>query len=147
MTLQQWRDNGWIAEVDRSRVEVANLLGIAQREIADGSLEGMSADGVFDHAYGAVRTLCQVALHACGYSVPKGTDQHLRTIESLKFTLGGEWVEAADHYDRCRRMRHQSLYDRSGVVRAKDAFDLLASAKALADTVRQWLSKNHPDLV
>lgn len=147
MTLQQWRDNGWLAEVEPSKMEVANLLGIARREIADASLQGMSADGVFDHAYSAVRTLCQAALHASGFSVPKDSRQHERVIESLKFTLAGKWTQEADYYDQCRRTRHQSLYDRSGVAQPKDALDLLHSAKRLLEAVNQWLADNHSDLM
>ena len=147
MTLQQWLDNSWIREAERSRQETRSLLGIAEREIADASLEGISGDGRFNHAYNAVRTLCQVALLACGFSVPKGGRQHERVIESLKFTLGQEWSEEADYFDLCRRMRHKSSYEGTGIAQSKDADDLLAAARKLYQAIEVWLATKHPDLV
>lgn len=147
MTLQQWLDNGWVISAVPSRLELANLLSIAEREIADASLQGMSADGAFDHAYSAVRTLCQAALHATGYSIQRGVREHERVIESLKFTLDDEWTQEADYYDHCRRKRHQTMYERSGVTQAKDAAELVASAKRLLGAVRQWLSDKHPEML
>jgi hypothetical protein len=147
MSLQQWQDNGWIWPAEPSRQEIAGFLGIAEREIADASLDGISSDGRFAHAYTAVRALCDAALHVCGYSVPKGQNQHQRVIESLQFTLAGEWVNEVDFLDRCRRERHGSLYDRSGVTEQEDADQLLATAERLLADVREWLGREHPELV
>lgn len=147
MSLQQWHENGWIRQTKRSGVEVSNQLQLAQREIADGSGADISSDGRFLHAYSAVRTLCQVALHAAGYAVAKGESGHQRAIESLKFTLGGKWNDEADHFDQCRRMRHRLAYDCSGLVQQRDADELLAAAQKLQGDVVQWLHKNHADLV
>jgi hypothetical protein len=147
MSLQQWLDNSWITRIKPSSEEVVSLLEIARREIGDGSVEGLSPDGRFTHAYNAARILCEVALNAEGYNVPKGSREHERTIESLRFTLGGDLGVQVDYFDRCRRQRHQSLYERSGVSREKDANDLLDAARKLDVAVREWLNRQHPDLV
>lgn len=145
--MQQWLDNSWIRRIEPTSRDVADLLAVAQREIADGSLRGMSADGTFDHAYAAVRALCQAALHASGFAVSKGSRSHERLIESLKFTLDEEWSAEIDHLDRCRRMRHQALYDRAGVVRQTDAAELLEVAQRLQGAVHQWLERHHSHLL
>ena len=147
MSLQQWADNAWIAEAQPSAQVIADLLAIAEREIADASLEGMSPDGRFDHAYDAVRSLCEAALHASGYMVPKDGRKHERVIGSLRFTLGGRWSEDADFFDRCRRRRHQATYERAGVAQLRDADELLEAAKRLNGAVRQWLREHHADLL
>lgn len=147
MSLQQWLDNSWIRSITPSAQEIDGLLGIADREIADASLEGISADGRFDHAYSAVRALCEAALHASAYTVPKDSRKHERTIESLKLTLDAEWVEDADYFDQCRRRRHQSLYERSDVTQPADADELLARAKRLLTAVREWLQREHAHLI
>ncbi len=147
MSLQQWHKNAWIHPVESSAMEVSSLLDLAQREITDGSLEGISSDGRFEHAYNAVRTLCQLALHAAGYAVPKGDSSHQRALETLKFTLGSKWSSEADHFEHCRRMRRQMVYERSGVTQPKDADELLAGAKKLHAAVQEWLQDNHPNLV
>jgi len=147
MSLQQWLDNAWIRSITPSMQMISGLLAVAEREIQDASLEGMSPDGRFDHAYDAVRSLCEVALHACGYAVPKGGRKHERAIESLRFTLGGHWTGDVDFFDHCRRQRHQAIYERAGVAQARDADELLAAAKRLNEEVREWLRKEHPDLI
>ena len=147
MSLEQWHNNGWVHLAERSPQEVAALLAIAARELADGALTGMSADGRFDHAYAAVRALSQAALRANGYAVPKGGREHERVIESLKFTLGGSWNEEADYFDRCRRRRHQSMYEASGVCGVADAEDLLERAKKLQHAIIVWLKNAHADLM
>ncbi len=147
MSLEQWHNNGWVHLAEPSTQAVAALLAIAARELADGALTGMSADGRFDHAYAAVRALCQAALRANGYAVPKGGREHERVIESLKFTLGGAWADEADYFDRCRRRRHQSMYEASGVSGVADADDLLERAKRLQRATIAWLKSAHADLV
>lgn len=147
MSLQQWLDNSWISRCEPSAETVSQHLRIAERNIADASLGGISPDGRFDHAYDAVRCLCELALHACGYSVPKGQRQHERIIESIVFTIGGDWAEEAGFLDQCRRQRNKSMYDRSDVVRPQEADELLKVAQALLVAVRRWLEANHSDLV
>ena len=147
MSLKQWLDNSWVQRTTPSAQEVADLLALAERDIADASLEGMSPDGQLGHAYDAIRSLCQCALHADGYSVPKGTRQHERIIGSLKFTLAGDWAQETDYLDRCRRRRNQTMYDRSGETQPKDADELLDTARRLQAAVQAWLQRNHGDLI
>lgn len=147
MSLQQWLENSWIVRADPSKVNAADLLGLVDRDIADGSLEKISSDGRFEHAYSAMRTLCQLALHAEGYRVHKGQPGHERVIESLKYTLGPEWNDQADYFDLCRRTRNSLMYDRADVVSQTDADELLESAKKLREAVIAWLRSKHTDLV
>ncbi len=146
MTLQQWCENAWLKRITPTGEEVAGLLSIAEREISDASLDGMSADGRLDRAYSAVRSLCDAALRASGFAAAKGTRQHERVIESLRFTLGDSWADDADYFDRCRRMRHGTLYDSAGTTRPEDARELLETARRLHKAVREWLAQHHPDL-
>ena len=147
MSLQQWLDNSWISSVKPSAQVISDLSAIANREIADASLEGISPDGRFNHAYNAVRSLCEAALCATGYAVPRGGRKHERVLESLKFTLGGQWADDVDFLDRCRRWRHQTIYERPGVVQKQDADDLLEVAIKLNTQVREWLQNHHADLI
>ena len=147
MSLQQWLDNSWITKSTPSREDIAGLIQIAERNLADASLEGLSPDGRFSLAYDAVRCLCQAALTASGFVVPKGMRQHERVIESLKFTLGNEWADETDYFDRCRRGRHKSIYERSGINQPRDADQLLESAQKLLTATKEWLQHDHPDLI
>ncbi len=147
MTLEQWLDNSWIRRSAPSRSDLKGLLDIADRDITDASLDGISSDGRFNHAYNAVRALCQAALLASGFVVPKGGRQHERVIESLRFTLGSDWSKDSDYFDQCRRMRHKSSYEGTGIAQDTDADELLAAAKRLRESLDVWLATRHPDLV
>ena len=147
MSLQQWLDNSWIKKITTSREAIRGFLSIADREIADASLDGMSPDGKFDHAYSAVRCLCDAALHACGYGASKGSGAHERVIGSLKFSLGDEWAEDVDFLDFCRRRRNQTIYDMAGTVQDRDAQELLDVAVRLRSDVWEWLKQNSPRLL
>jgi hypothetical protein len=35
MTLEQWRDNGWLRPHNTSRQEIQNLLAIVKRDVQD----------------------------------------------------------------------------------------------------------------
>jgi uncharacterized protein (UPF0332 family) len=125
------------------------LLEIARREISDASLEGISEDGRFEHAYDAIRSLAEVALLAKGYFVPKGGNKHERLIDSLRFTLGEPLLdkEKVDYFDRCRRMRHKTMYERSGLIGEAGANTILHEAQNLLEQVDGWLQAERPDLV
>ena len=84
---------------------------------------------------------------ASGFVVPKGMLQHQRVIESLKFTLGSEWADETDYFDLCRRNRHKSIYEQSGINQPRDADQLLESAKKLLTATEAWLQRDHPDLI
>ena len=146
MSLQQWLENSWVVQVKPSPQAVKDHLAIADRELEDGAAV-RSADGKFGHAYDAVRALCEAAINAAGYQVPKGSRQHERLIESLKYTLGKACPDDVDYLDRCRRQRHKVKYERTGVVSRGDADELLDAAKRLRSAVQAWLESNHPDLI
>ena len=146
MSLQQWVENAWVKETNPTARGVRDFLAIADREIADASLEGMSPDGRFDHAYEAVRNLCEVMVYASGYVLNRER-KHERTILSLKFTLAGEAAERIDYLDRCRRLRHQTLYERADVIQKSQADKLLETAKWLREQVRGWLQEKCPGLI
>ncbi|HUW32079.1 MAG TPA: hypothetical protein VM223_10740 [Planctomycetota bacterium] len=146
MSLQQWLENSWVVKVTPSAQVVKDHLAIADRELDDAAAV-RSADGNFGHAYDAVRALCEAAINAAGYEVPKGGRQHERLIESLRYTLGAACPEDVDYLDRCRRQRHKVKYERTGVVSRGDADQLLDAAKCLRSAVQTWLESNHPDLI
>lgn len=147
MSLKRWLENSWIIRIEPSRSSLRNLMRIARREVEDGSLEGISPDGRFEHAYAAVRALGEAALHAAGYTAHKGARKHEIVIESLKHTLGSACSQDVEYLDRCRRLRNRSVYDRAGVVSRETGDELLESAKKLCADVQGWLQRHHSGLI
>jgi len=147
MSLEQWLRSKWLQPSDPTVAHLQQLLRVVDREISDAQAEGLSADGKFEHAYAAALQLCVIALLASGYKVPKGPGLHKRAIDSLRYTLGDRWSDAADHIERCSRQRGQAVYERVGVVNQEDADDLLETARQLRTDVIKWLKENHPMLL
>ena len=147
MSLEQWSRNGWLQPADSTVAEIQRVFQVVDRDLADGQATGLSTDGRFQHAYDAALQLCMLALRACGYRVPKGSGHHKRGIDSLRYTLGREWAETADHLERCSRLRGQAMYERIGVVSESDAQDLIDLARRLRADVLKWLKNQHPALV
>lgn len=147
MSLEQWSRNGWLQPADATVAEIQRVLEVVDRDLSDAQAAGLSADGRFKHAYDAALQLCMLALLACGYRVQKGSGHHKRGIDSLRYTLGKEWAETADHLERCSRLRGQVMYERIGVVSENDAKDLIDLTRRLRTDVLKWMKSHHATLV
>ncbi len=53
MSLQDWLTNSWLVEHKTSPQEIADLLGVADRDLEDCKSEGLSADWRMNIAYNA----------------------------------------------------------------------------------------------
>lgn len=144
MTLQQWAENGWLEPHLTSREEIANLLAIVERDLADAG-GGISADWRFGIAYNAALKLCTVLLYAAGYRATRML-QHYRTIQALPLILGQEYRADAAYLDNSRKKRNIVEYDYVGGATEDEALELIAYVIELRDKVLAWLRENHPTL-
>src|SRR5437667_6671238 len=109
MSLKQWADNGWLRPHRTSLQEIADLLAIVERDLADA--EGkISADWRFGIAYNAALKLCGILLLASGYR-PEKALQHYRTIAALPLVLGDGHKDDATYLEACRMKRNTGEYD------------------------------------
>jgi len=145
MSLKQWADNGWLRTHQSSAREIADLLGIVERDLADAEGQ-ISADWRFGIAYNAALKLCAILLHASGYR-PEKNLAHYRTLASLPIILGAERQDDANYLDACRGKRNTAEYDMAGAVTLADATELVAFAKELKQEVLAWLQREHPELL
>lgn len=147
MRLVEWHKGGIVHKHTPGKQEMTALLAVADRELADAGVAGVSPDGRFRAAYHAVLSLATAALHASGYRMPGNVaGHHARTIQSLALTLG---VEAAlvDQLDVCRKKRNASTYDIAGAISEDEVKALLRIARDLRRRVHAWLRSQHPQLV
>jgi hypothetical protein len=145
MTLQQWSENRWLVEHVTSQAEIADLLAVVERDLADAAIEGLSADRRLGIAYNAALQLATAALAAAGYR-PGRERAHERAILSLRHTIGLE-QGTVDLLDAVRRKRNLSNYERAGTTSASEADEVYAVAVVLNEAVRQWLLLHHPQLL
>ena len=146
MSLTQWETNGWLRPHRTSRKEIANLLAIADRDIADAASTDISDDWKFGIAYNAALKLCTVMIYAAGYR-PEATLAHYRTLMAIEFTIGAHRQDDGIYLNACRAKRNAVEYDNVGGASRAEAEELLAFVQGLRHEVLNILPAKYPDLV
>ena len=103
-----------MVEHKTSPAEIAELLEIVTRDLADCRVQGLSADWRLNIAYNAALQAATAALAACGYRASRDA-HHYRVIHSLALTIGAD-PSLVRKFDVFRKKRNISGYDRSGMV-------------------------------
>lgn len=143
MSLEFWKLNGWLREYKTSAQEVAGVLNLVERDLADASREEISTDWRYNIAYNAALQLATVVLYAAGYRAGRGESKHYRVIQALPLVMGSQFSPKRDYLDNCRRKRNVSEYDAAGTISVKEAEDLLRTVKEFKVEVETWLTENH----
>jgi hypothetical protein len=146
MSLELWKQNGWLREYKSSAKEVASILALVERDIVDAGTEEISTDWRFNIAYNAGLQLATVVLYAEGYRAGRGQSKHYRVIQALPLVMGPRFSSMSDYLDNCRRKRNVSEYDAAGTVSGKEADDLIRTVCELKIEVENWLQRNHPEI-
>ena len=145
MSLQDWLKNGWLAEHKPSRQEIRDLLGVADRDLADCATSGLSADWRLNIAYNAALQLATAALAAAGYRAGRDA-HHFRVIQSLEFTIRADSALIAQ-FEQFRKKRNIGGYERAGTVSDQEAQEMIGLAQSLRVAVEQWIRLHHPRLL
>ena len=67
MSLRDWQKNSWLVEHKSSPEEIAALLAIVERDLANAGLAGLAEDWKLNIAYNAALQAAAMALAASGY--------------------------------------------------------------------------------
>lgn len=67
MSLKDWLNKGWVVNHKTSPEEIADLFGVADRDLEDCKAEGLSSHWKLAIAYNAALQMATAALAACGY--------------------------------------------------------------------------------
>jgi hypothetical protein len=145
MSLNDWRESGWLRSHTTGRQEIEGLLGIVERDLTD-ARGNISADWRFGIAYNAALRLCTILLYAEGYR-PERSLQHYRSIQALAVILGDDAREDVDYLEVCRKKRNVIEYDAAGSVTERDADELTEFALGLRSRVLEWLKEHHAELL
>jgi uncharacterized protein (UPF0332 family) len=141
--LEELQNQGLIEARATSPREIADLLAVAERDISDAQVEGVSLDARFNSAYNAVRIVATAILRCHGYRT-KGQGQHKTAFDALG-CLSGPWdAERINYFDACRRQRNAAEYDRAGVASESQVKELLRRAKAFRKDVLDHLRRSFP---
>lgn len=145
MSLNNWRDNGWLVDHKTTAEEIRALFTVAERDLTDSAVSGLSADTQLGLAYNAALQMSTAALAAAGYRAARDRKHHW-TIQSLAYTIGAD-ANLIARFDAFRKKRNIGDYERAGATSAKEADEMRALARQLGGTVRKWLEATHPQLV
>ena len=144
MSLENWLQNSWLVQHATSGQEIANLLALADRDLAACQVKDLPADWSFAIAYNAALQAATAALAAGGYRASRD-NHHYRVIQSLEFTIAPE-PKFIDTFDAFRKKRNVSSYDLAGAVSDVEAAEMLSLAKELRKQVETWVRKTRPEL-
>jgi hypothetical protein len=145
MSLESWAENDWLRPHQTNRQQIADLLAIVKRDLADARNTSVSADWQFGIAYNVALKLCTILLYASG-SRPEKNLAHYRTLQALPLTLGTDRDDDADYLDTCRAKRNTAEYDVAGTVSQSEADELRDFAASLQTEVIEWLRSKHSTL-
>jgi hypothetical protein len=125
--------------------EIADLLAVVERDLADSAAESVSADWRMNIAYNAALQAATAALAASGYRATRD-QHHFRIIQSLRETIGAS-AQVVATFDAFRKKRNITGYERVGIVSDSDAAEMRKLAVAIRDDTIVWIRKNHPNLL
>lgn len=146
MSLEKWIEYGWLKAEPTSPEEIADLLGIVSRDLYDARVAAISEDRRFEAAFNAARTAANAALRACGYRTVTQVGHHLKTIESLEFTLRTD-SRLIQKLRVFSKKRNATSYDSAGNVSNQELEEAIKVAEGLRQTVTAWLLETHPELM
>lgn len=145
MSLKDWQLNGWLVAHTTSPQEMADLLAVADRDLRDCAVSGLSADWRLNIAYNAALQAATAALAACGYRAVREA-HHSRVIQSLVYTIGLEG-KTVTQFDAFRKKRNVGGYERAGMVSDHEANEMLSLAQKIRERVESWLKEKYPELL
>lgn len=145
MDLRDWLSNSWLVEHKTSSREIRDLLEVAERDIAECQVSGLSPDWRLSIAYNAALQTATAALAASGYRASRDS-HHYRTIQSLAYTIGAD-TGLIDQFDSFRKKRNVGGYERAGLISEQEAKEMFSLAEDLLVAVEKWLRANHPELL
>jgi hypothetical protein len=145
MSLNDWLKAQWLKAHRTSRQEIANLLGVADRDLRDCEAKGLSDDARLSISCNAALQCAVAALAACGYQ-PSREAHHYRVILSLEYTIGAG-NDLIAQFDAFRKKRNLGDYEIAGATSTREADEMVALAQRLRKEVEAWLGANHPEFL
>src|SRR5438876_10647888 len=145
MSLTNLEAAGWLVEHKATPEEIRDLFAVAERDLKDSAVTGISSDTQLGLAYNVALQVSTAALAAAGYRAAR-EKKHYVTLRSLIHTIGAD-AKFVARLDAFRKKRNVGDYERAGSRSSKEAKELRELAKDLRDQVRAWIEKSRPELV
>jgi uncharacterized protein (UPF0332 family) len=146
MSLENLENAGEIALQPVSKSEIQDLLSKAERKLKDSQFDSISSETRLELAYTVILTCAMIALRSRGYRVTSLSATHYIAIETLRYTLNLE-DKKVGYYQSLRALRHRDIYGSVFEIGEKELNRAIKESSSLLCKVKEWLSRNYPDLV
>jgi hypothetical protein len=97
-------------------------------------------------AFNAALAAATTALRASGYRAPTQPGHHLRSIDSLEYTINAS-PKTIQRLKSFSSKRNKSVYDVASVISEQELTEMIKIASELQNQVTAWLQNSHPELV
>jgi len=145
MILKSWLAHGRLKEHRTSPQEINDLLVLADRDLGDCRISGLSSDRRLNIAYNAALQASRAALAAAGFRT-SGESHHYLVVQSLAHTINAS-PDILQLLDQFRKKRNMGEYDRVGVASDQEVEEMIALALKIRHEVEEWLRAAHPGLL
>ena len=145
LSLEDWQKLNWITKHQTNQQEIADLFAIADRDLKDCKSANLSTDWRMNIAYNAALQLATAALAVAGYKASRDS-HHYRVIQSLAYTVNADST-IVEKFDKFRKKRNIGSYERVGYISDQEAAEMIELAESLHKMVKDWICKNHPELI
>ena len=145
MTWRQLLANHEVKRHKTAKRELDSLRAVIVRDLADASLDRLSADRRFATAYNAALQAARMAIACAGYRVA-GAGHHKISFEAVKRAIGKAAEPYSDYFDRCRRKRNVIDYDDAFVATETEAQEIVVKTKEFVAMIERWIAEFHPSL-
>ena len=146
MSLEKWVEYGWLRSEPTSPNEIKSLLGIVDRSLTDSKVEAVSTDLRFIAAFNAALCIATLALRATGHRTVTQAGHHVKTIESLEFTLKPN-ATIIQKFKTFNNKRNKSVYDVAGAISDQELHSMIGLASELKQNTIAWMREVHPKLI
>jgi len=137
---------GEIEELSPSRQEISDLIKKAERRLKEALNEDNYEDTRLELAYLAILFCATASLRASGYRVTREEGHHVRTINTMKYTVH-VLQDRVDYYQSLRRARNMGVYDTLLEVSLIQLTEAIEEAGNLLKETKAWLKDQYPELV
>lgn len=145
MSLEKLLRNSRLVKQAWSDEDLRNLLGMADQDLMNASVTGLTPDGVYKFGYGAARALTAVIVRGHGYKT-RGLGHHETLFETLGLLLPAE-KEVANYFNRCREKRNTITYKAPNQATAEQATELLERTRAFRKVVIKWVKEHRGGVI
>ena len=142
MSLEKWAENGWLKTAEPDSNDIESLLSVAERNINDSRVKGLSDDSAFMLAYQAILSCASALLLSKGFR-PASKGQHYYSIESLRETLRND--EQVDVLQQIRNKRNIIQYEQAGIISPSEALRIQELADEIFTRTKEILHTDECD--